>query len=170
MWLFVEIDFCHLVLSAFELELLRRSGQNILPLSSESEFYWVITFFFMVSFRSVSGWLSASWSSVNVGWCSRTATLNIKVNPLQDEHGQFTSQSGPVRQQTWIQTWLCAVTSRELFTSNILRTWLSWRSPSSVQSCLQVRSAATGGAGSRFMPPPLTIYCYMVWMSNGCDQ
>lgn len=39
--------------------------------------------FTKMSYRIMSGWLSASWSLVEVGWCSRTMILCIKVNPPQ---------------------------------------------------------------------------------------
>lgn len=41
--------------------------------------------FIKVSHRVMSGWLFTSWSSIKIGWCSRTETLDIDVNLLQSD-------------------------------------------------------------------------------------
>lgn len=76
-------------------------GLDSLPSSREK---WIPKFI-KISYRIMSGWLSASWSSAEVGWCSRTMTLNIEVNLLQNGFKKRKSDfwSGPVRAQTVTQ-------------------------------------------------------------------
>lgn len=40
--------------------------------------------FIKVWYRTISVWRSASWGLVEVGWCSRTLSLNVEVNLLQN--------------------------------------------------------------------------------------
>lgn len=72
----------------------------------------------LVYHRMMSEWLSTSCGLVEVVWCSRTKTQNIKVNR---QRVQKTRWSDPGRVRTLILKRCCGVTCTELLTPDSLR-------------------------------------------------
>ena len=111
--------------------------------------------------RRMLGYLSAKWSSTEVGWRNRTTTQNTELNQQQNglNRRKYAFWSGPVRVLT--STWLrcCGITSREKFTPDIPRILLNWNSfgkrngPKFLLTVVQVWSTTTENIWLRLLLP-----------------
>ena len=70
--------------------------------------------------RRLLGYLSANWSSTEVGWCNRTTIQNTDVNQQQNgfNRRKYAFWSGPVRVLTSTGQRCCCMTSRAVHTSH----------------------------------------------------